>query len=383
MIKKDYYQILGISKTANSREIKKSYKKLAMKYHPDRNQGNKNSEKKFKIIKEAYEILINPQKREAYDQYGHANFEYNNNNTENPFENHFSHSNADFGDIFGDVFSDIFGNSHSYQKKNQKGSDLQYNLEINLEESVQGTSKEILIPSTKKCTACYGSGSKLGKALDTCHVCHGRGQTYTKQGFFTVQQTCSYCQGKGKIITNPCLSCQGKGKVPFNKKILVNIPSGIETNDKIKIPNEGQTGPNRTLPGDLYVQIIIKKHPIFERKENNLYCDIPINFCMAVLGGTIEVPTLHGKIKIKIPSETQSGKLLRIKGKGIHSIRTNKIGDLICRIIVETPVQLNEKQKNIIKKLEKSLNYNNQTNNNPKSKRFFDGIKKFFENLTK
>ncbi|CAL4042281.1 Chaperone protein DnaJ [Buchnera aphidicola (Phyllaphis fagi)] len=379
MIKKDYYQTLGISKSASDREIKKSYKKLAMKYHPDRNQGNKNSEKKFKIIKEAYEVLINPQKRSAYDQYGHAAFEQG--NTDNSFESHFTNNSSDFSDIFGDVFGDIFGKSRT--SSTQQGSDLQYNMELNLEEAVQGINKEISIPALKTCHACYGSGSNLGKKLKTCHTCQGSGQIHMRQGFFSVQQTCSNCHGKGKIITNPCFSCKGTGQIEFTKKILVKIPPGIDNNDRIKLNNEGESGKNGAAPGDLYIQITIKKHPIFERKDNNLYCEVPINFCMAALGGTLEVPTLNGKIKIKIPSETQSGKLFRIRGRGINSVRTRKIGDLLCRVVVETPVKLNEKQKNLLKKLGNSLNQNNQETNNPQSKRFFDGVKKFFDDLTK
>ncbi|CAL4319341.1 molecular chaperone DnaJ [Buchnera aphidicola] len=378
MTKQDYYQILGISKSANDREIKKSYKRLAIKYHPDRNQGDKNAEKKFKEIKEAYEILINPEKRTAYDQYGHSAFKQGNSNSS--FEHHFGNS-ADFNDIFGDVFGDIFGNHQT--SRSRRGSDLQYNIELELEEAVRGINKEILIPKLQKCLACHGSGSHLGKQPKKCYSCQGSGQIHIRQGFFSVQQTCSNCQGKGEVITHPCMSCKGNGRVQSSKKIAIKIPAGIDTNDKIKLKNEGEAGKNGAASGDLYIQISVKKHHIFERQENNLYCEVPINFSMAALGGNIEVPTLDGKIKLKIPSETQSGKLFRIKGRGVNSIRTRRVGDLLCRVIVETPVKLNEKQKELLRELGNSLNQQKKVTNNPKSKRFFDGVKKFFDNLTK
>ena len=379
MAKQDYYKILGISKSANTQDIKKSYKKLAMKYHPDRNQGNKNAEKKFKEIKEAYEILSNPQKRSAYDQYGHSAFEqgYSNNSA---FESSFS-SSTDFGDIFGDVFGDIFG--HNNNSRPKKGSDLQYNIELTLEEAVKGSNKEIFISKLHKCHFCNGSGSHLGTKPKKCNTCQGSGQIHIRQGFFSVQQTCSYCNGKGEIISNPCIKCQGTGRNKKEKKIIIKIPAGIDNNDKIKLKNEGEAGKNGAPSGDLYIKIFVKKHDIFKRNENNLYCDVPINFCMAALGGNIEVPTLDGKIKIKIPPETQSGKLFRIRGKGINSIRTRNTGDLLCRIIIETPVNLNNQQKKLLIELEKSLNQNNIKKNNPKSQRFFEGIKKFFDDLTK
>lgn len=381
MIKKDYYKILGISKSSNDREIKKSYKKLAIKYHPDRNQGNKTAEKKFKEVKEAYEILIDPQKRATYDQYGPAAFEQGGGYTnQSAFDTNFTNS-SDFSDIFGDVFGDIF--NHNRNNKAQRGSDLQYNLELNLEEAVKGIEKEILIPALRKCTSCRGNGCQTGEKPQKCSLCQGTGQINTRQGFFTVQQTCSKCSGLGEVIHRPCLQCHGSGKIKNSKTILVKIPPGVDNNDKIKLKNEGEAGSYGAPTGDLYIKIFVKKHALFDRKNNDLHCEIPINFCIAALGGEVEVPTLNGKIKIKIPSETQSGKIFRIKGKGVNSIRSNITGDLLCRVIIETPVNLNDKQIEIFKRLESSLNENNIEKNNPKSKRFFDGVKKFFDDLTK
>lgn len=380
MIKKDYYTILGITKSANDREIKKSYKKLAMKYHPDRNQGNKNAEKKFKEIKEAYDVLIDPQKRSAYDQYGNAAFEQEGYSNYSSFDTNFSNT-ADFSDIFGDVFGDIFGNSK--KRQNQRGSDLQYNLELTLEEAVRGINKEILISKLQTCNFCYGSGSNSGEKPQKCHNCKGSGQIHIRQGFFSVQQTCSHCYGKGEIIANPCLHCKSTGRIKKQKKILIKIPAGVDNNDKIKLNNEGEAGKNNAPSGDLYIKIFIKKHSIFQRKKNDLYCEIPINVCIATLGGDINVPTLDGKIKLKIPPETQSGKLFRIKNKGVNSIRTYQTGDLLCRVMVETPINLNNYQKKLFKELQNSLNENNIEKSNPKSKKFFEGVKKFFDDLTK
>ncbi|WP_343152961.1 molecular chaperone DnaJ [Buchnera aphidicola] len=377
MGKKDYYQVLGVSKSAEDRDIKKAYRRLAMKYHPDRNQGDKIAEIKFKEIKEAYEILSNHQKRTAYDQYGHSAFEQG--NSGNNFHGSFS-TTADFSDIFGDVFGDIFGSNK--KQRVSKGADLEYQMELTLEEAVRGTVKKIRIPSLQNCSFCYGTGSKNGIKPKKCLSCNGYGQIQMKKGFFTVQQTCPTCYGKGTIIKIPCNSCRGKGKINKHKKLSVKIPAGIDNNDRIRLNNEGQPGDQGAPNGDLYVEIIVKKHLIFQRKENDLYCEVPINFSMAALGGEVEVPILEGKIKLKIPSETQSGKLFRMRGKGVKSIRSGYQGDLLCRVIVETPINLNEKQKHLLDQLGKSFDSCKEKKNSPKSKRFFDGVKKFFDDLT-
>ncbi|WAI11915.1 MAG: molecular chaperone DnaJ [Buchnera aphidicola (Macrosiphum albifrons)] len=378
MAKKDYYQVLGVLKSAEEREIKKAYKRLAMKYHPDRNQGDKTAEGKFKEIKEAYEILINEEKRNAYDQYGHAAFE--NGQSSNTYSSTFT-SSADFGDIFGDVFGDIFGGNRTQRSK--KGADLCYNIEILLEEAVKGTKKEIQIPTLQKCQTCYGTGARTGTKPRACSTCHGKGQIHIRKGFFTVQQSCPTCHGKGSVITDPCNLCRGQGRINKYKTLSVKIPPGVDTNDRIRLNNEGEAGANGAQSGDLYVQITVKKHPIFEREENNLYCEVPINFTMAALGGEIEVPTLDGRVKLKIPHETQSGKLFRIRGRGVKSIQNRHQGDLLCRVVVETPVNLNEKQKNLLHELGNSFNGFRGEKNSPRSKRFFDGVKRFFDDLTR
>ncbi|PPI86578.1 molecular chaperone DnaJ [Candidatus Pantoea edessiphila] len=369
MAKKDYYEILGIDKSADEREIKRAYKRLAMKFHPDRNPGDKKAEAKFKEIKEAYEILTDSNKRAAYDQYGHSAFEKVN-----------MGSSTDFSDIFGDVFGDIFGNNR--RQRSSRGADLRYNLELTLEEVVLGVMKEIHIPNLVECKACKGSGTKIGTKPQTCHTCHGSGQIQMRQGFFTVQQSCHSCHGVGSIIKNPCNICHGQGRVEKSKTLSVKIPGGVDTGDRIRLNGEGEAGKNGAPSGDLYVQISVKKHLIFDREENNLYCEVPINFAMAALGGEIEVPTLNGRVKLKIPSETQTGKLFRIRGRGVKSVRNGVLGDLLCRVVVETPVSLNENQKQLLTELEKSFGGPTGERNSPRSKRFFDGVKKFFEDLT-
>lgn len=372
MAKKDYYEVLGVNKTSEDREIKKAYKRLAIKYHPDRNQY-KNTENEFKEIKEAYEILTDPKKRAIYDQYGHSGFEQNHTTSNN--------NSSDFSDIFGEVFGDIFGNRNNSRGKS-KGSDLCYNIKLTLEEAVFGITKEIAIPTLESCYSCKGSGAKIGTKPKKCYSCNGSGQLHMQQGFFTVQQTCPSCHGNGSIIHDPCYFCKGQGRTNKTKKLSVKIPVGVDNGDRVRLNGEGEAGERGSPSGDLYVQINIKKHPIFDREENNLYCEVPINFSMAALGGEISVPTLNGKVKLKIPSETQTGRIFRLRGKGVKSVRSTFSGDLFCRIVVETPVNLNEKQKNIIKDLGESFSGPLGEKNSPRSKNFFDGVKKFFDNLT-
>lgn len=379
MPKQDYYQILGVNQSSEEREIKKAYKKLAMKYHPDRNPGNKTAEEKFKKIKEAYEVLNDSKKRAAYDQYGHTAFEQGNTNN-NTFTHSFN-TNSDFSDIFGDVFGDIFSGNRT--QRSSKGSDLRYNMLLTLEEAVRGTIKEIHIPVLQTCQSCYGYGTQSGSKPTNCQKCYGSGQIQTRKGFFTVQQTCPKCQGKGNVIQFPCHTCNGHGRIEKSKILSVKIPPGVNTDDRIRLNNEGEAGENGAASGDLYVQITVKKHPIFEREDNNLYCEVPINFSMAALGGEIEVPTLDGKVKLKVPPETQSGKLFRIKAKGVKSIRNKKQGDLLCRVVVETPVNLSEKQKYLLYQLGESFGGFKGEKNSPRSKRFFEGVKRFFDDLTK
>ncbi|QBH97456.1 molecular chaperone DnaJ [Limnobaculum zhutongyuii] len=377
MAKKDYYEVLGVGRDADEREIKKAYKRLAMKHHPDRNQGDKDSEEKFKEIKEAYEILTDAQKKAAYDQYGHAAFEQGGMGG-GGFGGGFS-GGGDFNDIFGDVFGDIFGGR---RQRASRGSDLQYTMTLTLEEAVRGVAKEIRIPTLAECDVCHGSGAKAGTSSTTCSTCHGAGQVQMRQGFFAVQQTCPTCHGRGKIIKDPCNKCHGQGRVEKTKTLSVKIPAGVDTGDRIRLSGEGEAGENGAPAGDLYVQIQVKQHPIFERDGNNLYCEVPINFAMAALGGEIEVPTLDGRVNLKVPAETQTGKLFRMRGKGVKSVRGGSQGDLLCRVVVETPVKLNEKQKQLLRELEESLGGEKGAKNSPRSKSFFDGVKKFFDDLT-
>ncbi|HBI3647365.1 TPA: molecular chaperone DnaJ, partial [Proteus mirabilis] len=306
MAKRDFYEVLGLSKTADEKEIKRAYKRLAMKYHPDRNQGDKDSESKFKEIKEAYEVLSDPQKRAAYDQYGHAAFEQGGFGGQGGG----GFGGADFSDIFGDVFGDIFGGGRRQQRA-ARGSDLQYNMDLTLEEAVRGITKEIRIPTLETCDKCHGSGAKEGTSAETCSTCHGAGQVHLRQGFFTVQQPCPTCHGRGKVIKEPCSKCHGDGRVERYKTLSVKIPAGVDTGDRIRLSGEGEAGEQGAPAGDLYVQVHVRQHHIFERDGNNLYCEVPINFAVAALGGEIEVPTLDGRVKLKIPAETQTGKMFR------------------------------------------------------------------------
>lgn len=378
MAKRDYYEVLGIPKSAEEREIKKAYKRLAMKHHPDRNQGDKEAEESFKEIKEAYEILTDSQKRAAYDQYGHAAFEQGGMGGGG---GGFGQG-ADFGDIFGDVFGDIFGGGGRRQRAS-RGSDLRYNMELTLEEAVRGVTKEIQIPTLEECEVCHGSGGKSGSTPQTCSTCQGQGQVHMRQGFFTVQQSCPHCQGRGTIIKDPCNTCHGHGRVEKNKTLSVKIPAGVDTGDRIRLTGEGEAGEQGAPAGDLYVQVQVKQHAIFERDGSDLYCEVPINFAMAALGGEIEVPTLDGRVKLKIPAETQTGKQFRMRGKGVKSVRGGAQGDLLCRVLVETPVSLNEKQKKLLRDLEESFGGAAGEHNSPRAKSFLDGVKKFFEDLTR
>src|SRR5471032_1088344 len=350
MAKQDFYEILGVSKTADEREIKKAYKRLAMKHHPDRNQGDKASESKFKEIKEAYEILTDAQKRAAYDQYGHAAFEQGGMGGGGGYG---GGGGADFSDIFGDVFGDIFGGGR--RQRASRGSDLRYNMDLTLEEAVRGVTKEIRIPTLDECDVCHGSGAKAGSSPATCPTCHGAGQVQMRQGFFTVQQACPTCQGRGKVIKDPCSKCHGHGRVERSKTLSVKIPAGVDTGDRIRLEREG----------------------------NNLYCEVPINFAMAALGGEIEVPTLDGRVSLKIPAETQTGKMFRMRGRGVKSVRGGAQGDLMCRVVVETPVSLSDKQKQLLRDLEESFGGVSGEKNSPRSKSFLDGVKKFFDDLTR
>ncbi len=373
MSKRDYYEVLGVAKNASEAELKKAYRRLAMKYHPDRNTGDAagDTEQKFKEAKEAYEILSDPRKRSAYDQFGHAGVDPN--MTGNPGD--FGDGPGGFSDIFGEVFGDIFGGRGG--QRVQRGADLRYDLGLTLEEAVSGVSKQIRIPVAISCKACGGSGAKKGSAPVTCSTCGGQGKVRIQQGFFSLQQTCPTCRGRGTIIKDPCHVCNGSGRVEDQKTLSVKIPPGVDSGDRIRLSGEGEAGEQGGPAGDLYVQVVVQEHPIFSRQENNLYCEVPISFVTAALGGELEVPTLvDGKLKLKIPEGTQTGKLFRLRGKGVQPVRGGPVGDLLCRVVIETPVKLTERQKEILRQFEEELN--GGEHHSPQSSNWLDRLKKFF-----
>lgn len=373
MSKRDYYDVLGVSKDASDGDIKKAYRRMAMKFHPDRNPDDTEAEEKFKEASEAYEVLSDDQKKSAYDQYGHAGVDPNGG------AGGFGGGAGGFGDIFGDVFGDIFGGAgggrHSHV---QRGSDLRYTMELDLEEAVRGVEKQIRVPTLVACDVCDGSGAKPGSKPTQCGTCGGVGQVRMQQGFFSVQQTCPSCHGQGTIISDPCTNCHGHGRVEEAKTLSVKIPAGVDTGDRIRLSGEGEAGMHGGPAGDLFVQVSVKDHPIFERDGRHLYCEVPISFVDAALGGTLEVPTLDGRVNLKVPEETQSGKMFRLRGKGVAPVRGGGAGDLMCKVQVETPVNLSRKQKDLLKEFQASLEGKDEKHS-PKKTSFFDGVKKFFD----
>lgn len=371
MSKRDYYEILGVEKGTSGKDLKKAYRRVAMKYHPDRNPDDAASEEKFKEAAEAYEILSDDQKRAAYDQYGHAGVDGNQGGGGQGFGN--------FGDVFGDVFGDIFGGAGGGGRGGRggpaRGSDLRYTLELDLEKAVQGTSVKIKVPTLVQCKPCDGSGAKSGSKPVSCTTCGGIGQVRMTQGFFSVQQTCPNCHGKGAVISDPCRSCSGQGRVEETKTLSVKVPPGVDTGDRIRLTGEGEAGESGGPSGDLYVQVSVKDHSIFTREGKNLYCEVPISIVDAALGGEIEVPTLDGRVKLKVPAETQTGKLFRLRGKGVVPVRGGASGDLLCRVELETPVNLSTKQKDLLRELQESMSGNE---NSPRQSSWFEGMKNFF-----
>ena len=378
MSKRDYYEILGVSRDVDAKELKKAYRKLAMKYHPDRNPDDKDADAKFKEATEAYEILGDEQKRAAYDQYGHAGVD------PNAAGGGFGGGGANFSDIFGDVFGDIFGGGggggggRGGRGGPQRGSDLRYTMDLSLEEAVRGVEKKIRVPTLTSCDTCDGSGAKPGTSPKTCSTCGGAGQVRMQQGFFSVQQTCPTCRGQGTMIEDPCNSCHGRGVKEETKTLSVKIPPGVDTGDRIRLSGEGEAGAMGGPAGDLYVQVSVREHELFHRDGRNLYCDVPISIVDAALGGELEVPTLDGRVKLKIPAETQSGKLFRLRGKGVTPVRGGTAGDLLCRVQVETPVNLTSEQKDLLMKFQESLTGEKHS---PQKKSWFEGVKRFFEDI--
>lgn len=377
MAKADYYETLGVGKNASEGDLKKAFRSKAMKFHPDRNQDNPEAEVKFKEAKEAYDVLSDSQKRAAYDQYGHDAVDG------------FASAGAGaggFGGGFGDIFDEIFGGGRSNNpNRAYRGNDLQYNLELTLEQAVFGTTVDIRVPSQQSCDTCGGTGAKKGTTPDSCGTCHGQGQVRIQQGFFSVQQTCPNCQGSGKVIKERCSPCRGQGRVEKNKTLEVKIPMGVDTGDKIRLSGEGEGGINGGPSGDLYVQMHLKPHPIFERDGGDLRCTIPVRFTTTALGGEVEVPTLDGRVSLKVPAGSQSGKVFRMRGKGVKSVRDAFEGDLFCKIQVETPINLTKDQKELLQHLDNSLDIDKERHSpefhgwGDKTRSFFDNIKDWFD----
>ncbi|MHB8730111.1 MAG: molecular chaperone DnaJ [Sulfuricaulis sp.] len=373
MAKEDYYKVLGVERNAPEADVKKAYRRLAMKLHPDRNPGDKTAEAKFKEAKEAYEVLSDAQKRAAYDQFGHAGVDPA---AAGGFYS--ARGGGNFADIFGDVFGDIFGGARGRGGAQVfRGSDLRYSLELSLEDAVRGTEVKIRVPAMETCETCKGSGSKPGKSSSICRTCGGHGQVRMQQGFFSIQQTCPNCHGSGKVITDPCASCHGVGRVQHTKTLSVKVPAGVDEGDQIRLAGEGEAGENGGPPGDLYVQIRLKAHGLFKREQDDLYCEMPVSFATATLGGDLEVPTLDGRASIKVPPGTQSEKMFRLRGKGVRNVRNGQTGDLYCRISVETPVNLSAKQKDLLEEFERSLKEGG-TRHSPREASWVDKLKGLF-----
>jgi len=371
MAKRDYYKVLDVPKNATEAEIKKAYRRLAMKFHPDRNPLDGDAEEKFKEAKEASEVLTDAQKRASYDQFGHAGLEAQARGG--------GRSGADaFGDIFGDVFGDIFGAARRGGRSQVfRGADLRFELELDLNQAVFGKSVELDVPKLAECDTCHGTGAAKGSVPSTCDTCGGAGLVRVSQGFFQLQQTCPRCRGTGTIVRNPCDTCLGQGRVRRTRTLSVKVPAGVDSGDRIRLAGEGEAGRNGGPAGDLYVEVHVRDHAIFERDGEHLSCEVPVSFATAALGGTVEVPTLDGEVTVKIPAETQSGRVFRLKDRGVKPVRGGPRGDLFCRVVVETPVKLGTQQKDLIRRLEESLRGDSHRHA-PREHGFFEGVKRFF-----
>ncbi len=377
MAKRDYYEILGLNRDASDDDIKKAYRKLAMKFHPDRNPDNPKAEEHFKEGKEAYEILSDAKKRAAYDQYGHAGVD-----PQAGMGQGFGGAGAGgFADAFSDIFGDIFGGGRGGGGGGRsgvyRGADLRYNLEISLEDAARGTETRIRIPTMAECAPCNGSGARKGSEPKTCPTCGGHGQVRMQQGFFSIQQTCPKCHGTGRYIPDPCPSCHGVGRVKEHKTLSVKIPAGIDEGDRIRLSGEGEHGVGGGPSGDLYVQVHLKPHAVFQRDHDDLHCEMPVSFSTAALGGELEIPTLDGVARLKVPAETQSGKVFRLRGKGIKGVRSASHGDLMCHVVVETPVNLTERQRELLREFDQISSANAQRHN-PKAQSWMDKVRDFF-----
>jgi molecular chaperone DnaJ len=376
MSKRDYYEVLGVARNASADELKKAYRRLAMKFHPDRNPDDKGAEAKFKEAKEAYEVLTDDRKRAAYDQFGHAGIDA----TAGAPGGRPGGPGDAFGDIFGDVFGDIFGGGRRSRSGVFRGADLRYELALDLEQAVFGATVNITIPTVVACETCKGSGARPGTSPTQCRRCGGAGQVRISQGFFSIQQSCPSCHGTGQVIEQPCASCQGRGRQQQTKTLAVKVPAGVDEGDRIRLSGEGESGQNGGPPGDLYVELRVRPHPIFERQGADLSCLVPVSFVTAALGGTVEVPMLDGEVTLKIPPETQPGKVLRLRGKGVKPVRSNSVGDMYCRIDVEVPVNLTAEQKKLLKAFNDAVTAGGDRHR-PRSRSWTEGVRRFFEQL--
>jgi molecular chaperone DnaJ len=371
MSKRCYYEVLGVERTVADAELKKSFRRVAMKCHPDRCPDDPDAQERFKEAKEAYEVLADPRKRALYDQHGHAAFE-GGRGAGGGFH-------ADVGDIFGDIFSDIFGMGG--RGRARRGADLRYLLELELEEAVFGVERRIEVPTLVECTSCEGSGSADGKT-STCATCRGHGRVRMQNGIFSVQQSCPHCGGSGQTMTNPCRDCRGEGRRRSERSLSVKIPAGVDTGDRIRLVGQGEAGPQGAVAGDLYVEVQVREHAIFQRDGDDLHCEVPLRFAQAALGTEIEVPTLDGATTITIPAETQGGKLFRLRGKGVKSARSGRTGDLLCRVVVETPVHLTRRQREILEEFEATFDGDEAATHSPRSSSWLDGVRQFWDRVT-
>lgn len=374
MAKADYYETLGVARNASEAEITKAFRRLAMKYHPDRNPDDKTAELRFKEAKEAYEVLSDSQKRAAYDQFGHAGVDPSLAGAAGGF---YGAGAANFADIFGDVFGDIFGTGGRRSTHANRGADLRYSLELALEDAVHGTEVKIRVPTAERCETCHGSGSKPGTAPSVCRTCGGHGQVRMQQGFFSIQQTCPTCRGAGQRITDPCVTCHGEGRVERTKTLSVKVPAGVDEGDMIRLASEGEAGSRGAPAGDLFVQVRLKPHAIFKREHDDLYCEMPLSFATAVLGGELEAPTLDGPTTIKVPPGTQTEKTFRLRGKGVRNVRSGRLGDLYCRVSMETPVNLTAEQKELLQQFDESLRRGGERHS-PRESSWIERLKGFF-----
>ena len=375
MAKRDYYEVLGVSKSATADEIKKAYRRLAMKHHPDRNSGDDSAEGKFKEAKEAYEILSAVDKREAYDRFGHEGLQANQGRSG-------GFSGEGVGDIFGDVFGDIFGaGRRGGASQVFRGADLGYELRLDLEKAVKGESVTIDIPTQVACKTCDGSGAKKGSEPVTCSTCGGVGQVRMQQGFFSIQQACPACKGAGTVIADPCTDCHGRGRVKKTKTLSVKVPAGVDDGDRIRLTGEGEAGRSGGPAGDLYVEIRVNPHKIFTRELADLACEVPVSIATATLGGEVELPTLDGNVSLKVPAGTQSGKVFRLRGKGVITVRDPRKGDLFAKVAVETPVNLTTEQKDLLEKFEKSIQAGGDKHS-PRAGGWLDSVKRFFDRIS-